>query len=102
MLVYVTVPEESAALELARGAVCAGLAAGANIAGPCRSIYRWQGEIREAREWQIFFQTSAFKSLAAFLAKLHPHVTPCIIGLKLDAGHPAFLDWINSSGDDRC
>ena len=102
MLVYVTVPDRETAYELAQGAVASGVAAGANISGPCHSVYRWQGKVKSAPEWQIFFQTSAFDALASHLASLHPHITPCIIGMKLDAGLPAFLEWIADSGAGKC
>lgn len=102
MLAYVTVPDREIALALARSAVETGMAAGANISGPCHSIYRWKGEVKSAPEWQIFFQTSDFGKLASHLATRHPHLTPCIIGMKLDAGLPSFLDWIKSSGNSEC
>lgn len=98
MLVYVTVPDKTLAENLAESAIRAGLAAGANISGPCHSFYRWQGEIKSADEWQIFFQTGTFKALCEHLSGLHPHLTPCIIGMKLEAGHADFLDWIAKAG----
>lgn len=102
MLVYVTVPVRQIALELAQSAVAAGVAAGANVSGPCHSVYRWQGEVRSADEWQIFFQTSTFNALAAHLAGRHPHITPCIIGMNLAAGLPAFIEWVKNSGAAQC
>lgn len=102
MLAYVTVPDREIALTLARSAVETGVAAGANISGPCHSIYRWQGAINNAEEWQIFFQTSDFDKLARHLAARHPHLTPCIIGMNLDAGLPSFLDWIKYAGGSKC
>ncbi len=50
LLVYVTVPDEREALTLARMLVEARLAAGVNVLPGARSVYRWQGAVREAGE----------------------------------------------------
>lgn len=103
-LVYITVPDHENALALARGMVECGLAAGANVAGPVTSFYRWQGEIRKADEWQIFAQTDNFAGLRDWAAERHPHLVPCIVGIDIAVGHAAFLNWIriNSSGSGEC
>lgn len=106
LLVYITVPEEKACAEIACGLVSAGLAAGANMAGPVTSWYRWQGKLIQAREWQIFAQTteSGFEALARYVTEHHPHRVPCIIATGIAAGHPPFLEWIreNSCGKEAC
>lgn len=102
MLVYVTAPDKEMAFSLARSSIEAGLAAGANVSGPCHSVYRWQGEIRETEEWQIFLQTAAFSALMQHIKGLHPHIVPCIVGLQIGTGNQDFLDWINMAGKDGC
>lgn len=97
LLVYITVPDGEIAETLARGLVEAGLAAGVNVAGPVFSVYRWQGDIHEAKEWQLFCQTdkTAFNELREFVLRNHPHSVPCIMGMATEVGNPAFINWIN-------
>lgn len=106
LLVYMTAPEKDSALELARQIVENRLAAGANVAGPVQSFYRWQGKVRHAEEWQIFIQTEAatFSALENWVLAHHPHQVPCIIATAITVGHEPFLNWINanSSGSQSC
>lgn len=99
LIIYITVPDREIAETLARGLVEAGLAAGVNIAGPVQSIYRWQGGIHEAQEWQLFCQTdkSAFNPLREFVLRNHPHSVPCILGLTIEAGNPPFINWVKQN-----
>ena len=50
--VMTTVDSAEQAAALARGIVERRLAACAQIVGPIRSHYRWQGKVEEAEEWQ--------------------------------------------------
>lgn len=107
LLAYVTVPDETgdgaAAFSLARALVERGLAAGVNVFAGARSVYRWRGELREAGECVLLAQVaaSAFAAFRAAVAARHPHVTPCILGLAVTAGHAPFVRWIaeNSAED---
>lgn len=106
LLIYVTVPDRDSALAIARGLVANRLTAGANVAGPVQSVYRWRDQVCEAEEWQIFAQASAngFDALAAWITAQHPHQIPCIIAMEINRGSQPFLDWItkNSGGEDSC
>lgn len=100
LLVYITAPTQAVALEIAKGLVNAGLAAGANISGPMHSIYRWQQKIHDSEEWQIFIQTRKedFEILSQFVADRHPYKVPCIIGAEITNGFAPFLSWIATAG----
>ena len=76
-LVYVTVPHEREALDLARMLVEARLAAGVNVLPGARSVYRWQGEVREAGECLLLAQVgrAAFEDFCA--ATKCPVLWPC-------------------------
>lgn len=102
ILVYITVPEQQKAAEIAYALVAAGLAAGANMVGSANSTYFWNGEIRQAEEWLIFCQScrSKFNALKELVISLHPHQVPCIIATEIVAGHAPFLDWIHNSCED--
>ncbi|WP_300128525.1 divalent-cation tolerance protein CutA [Desulfovibrio sp.] len=100
LLAYVTVPDAAGdgadALRLARSLVERGLAAGVNIVPGVASVYRWRGEVREARERVLLAQVTA-RAFAAFceaVSAAHPHVVPCVLGLSVAAGHGPFVRWI--------
>ncbi|MDE7242124.1 MAG: divalent-cation tolerance protein CutA [Desulfovibrio sp.] len=95
-----TVPDAAGdgadALRLARSLVERGLAAGVNIVPGVASVYRWRGEVREARERVLLAQVTA-RAFAAFceaVSAAHPHVVPCVLGLSVAAGHGPFVRWI--------
>ena len=103
LLAYVTVPDAAGdgaeALELARSLVERGLAAGVNVVPGVTSVYRWQGEVCEARERVLLAQVSAgaFAAFCKAVAAAHPHVVPCVLGLSVAAGHGPFVRWIGEN-----
>ena len=103
LLAYVTVPDAAGdgaeALALARGLVERGLAAGVNVVDGARSVYRWQGEVREARERILFAQVSApaFAAFCEAVTAAHPHAVPCVLGLAVAGGHAPFVRWIGEN-----
>ncbi|MBD5538998.1 MAG: divalent-cation tolerance protein CutA [Desulfovibrio sp.] len=98
-----TVPDAAGdgaeALGLARSLVERGLAAGVNVVPGVVSVYRWQGEVCEARERVLLAQVSAraFAAFCAAVAAAHPHVVPCVLGLPVAAGHGPFVRWISEN-----
>lgn len=101
MLVYITFPTEESAMDMARQLVRERLVAGAHVDGPVFSVYRWQGQMHEAREWRLIAQTprNKFEAFAAFVRAGHPYHTPCIVNIVPDGGYKPFLDWIERTGD---
>lgn len=103
LLASVTVPDAAGdgaeAFAFARKLVERGLAAGVNVAAGVTSVYRWQGEVREARERILFAQVAApaFAAFCAAVTAAHPHVVPCVLGLPVAAGHPPFVRWIGEN-----
>ena len=98
-LVYVTVPDKREALALARMLVEARLTAGVNVLPGARSVYRWQGAVREAGECLMLSQVSlaAFEDFCASVCDAHSYEVPCIVALPLEAGHQPFLRWIEEN-----
>ena len=66
---------------------------------PARSVYRWQGEVREAGECLLLAQVSraAFEDFCAAVRRAHSYEVPCIVALPLEAGHQPFLLWIEEN-----
>ena len=61
-------PHEREALDLARMLVEARLAAGVDVLPGARSVYRWQGEVREAGECLLLAQVGRRRLLRIFCA----------------------------------
>jgi periplasmic divalent cation tolerance protein len=72
------------------------LAACGHVAGAIRSVYRWDGEIHDEPEARVALHTrrSLVPAIVARAGELHPYDVPCVIGLPLVAGNPAYLRWI--------
>ncbi len=72
------------------------LAACVQIIGPITSLYRWQGRIEQAEEWQCLIKSRSdlFEEVAKNIEALHPYETPEIIATPLSAGSDAYLQWL--------
>lgn len=98
LLVLTNCPDAAVAEDIARAVVGARLAACVNILAPCRSIYRWQGEVETAAEVPLLIKTSAarYAELQAAICERHPYDVPEIIALPMEHGLPSYLSWIAS------
>ena len=101
--IYSTFPNEEEAARIARLLVEERLAACANILGPCRSIYRWQGKIEDGEEVAALFKTKQglAERLIARLAELHSYDVPAAVAWPIVAGLPAYLAWIDEETNQR-
>ena len=75
------------------------LAACVQILPEMESVYRWQGKIERQKEVLLIAKTikSRFEELESNVRAIHSYETPEIIALPLEAGSPAYLEWLNSS-----
>ncbi len=98
ILVYITAPNETEALEIGRMLVSERLAASVNMIPSVRSLYWWEGEIQDEREVAILAKTNAalFEKLRERVVSAHSYVCPCVIGIPVEKGHPPFLEWIEA------
>ena len=94
--VQTTTDSRLEAMDLARAAVAARLAACGQVAGPVASTYWWNDEIERAEEWFLFFKLPAdrYEALAAFLTERHSYDEPEIVATPFVAGSASFLAWI--------
>ncbi len=101
--VQTTTDSRAEAMELARLAVRARLAACSQVAGPVASTYWWNDEMERSEEWFVFFKLPAdrYDALAAFLAEHHSYDEPEIVATQLVAGSPSFLAWITDETRPR-
>src|SRR3546814_21110025 len=90
VLVYTLFADAGEARRLSRLLVGEGLAACANMLGPCTSIYEWQGDVREENEFPVLLKTAIEKraALMARLAELHSYEVPAILSWPVMANGP--------------
>jgi periplasmic divalent cation tolerance protein len=98
-MVFVTVPDPETGARVGRALVEEGLAACVNVIPGLRSIYAWQGEIRDDAEALCLVKTrrAFYPRLCERLAALHPYEVPEIIGLVPDEGNAPYLRWLLDS-----
>jgi periplasmic divalent cation tolerance protein len=96
LLVQTTTDSRAEAVELARAAVEARLAACAQVSGPVASTYWWEGAVERAEEWLLTLKlpASGFQPLADFLADRHSYDEPEIVATPIVAGSESYLSWI--------
>ena len=96
--VYACFADAEEAGRVARTLVEERLAACANILGPVRSIYRWEGRIEDGAEVAALFKTRADGSAALItrLAELHSYETPAAVVWPIEAALPAYADWVRA------
>jgi periplasmic divalent cation tolerance protein len=97
--VYVIFASEEEAERIGRDVVEAGLAACINILSPCRSIYRWRGEVETAKEVPAILKTTAARAdaLVSRIAGLHSYEVPCIAVWPIDKLLLSYADWVEGS-----
>ncbi len=96
LLVFSNFPDEASAAAAATALVAARAAACVNILAPCRSVYRWQGAMEEAREIPILVKTSAgrYPEVERILREGHPYELPEIVAVPAQRGLAGYLDWV--------
>jgi len=97
-VVLVTAPDAETAARIARALVEERLAACGNVVDGVRSIYRWEGEVEDAREALLILKTRAevFERLRDRVLEMHPYECPEVLRLDVADGLPAYLGWIAS------
>lgn len=104
--VYAIFGSEEEAWRIGRRMVEDKLAACVNILGPCRSIYRWQGEVEEAQEVAAIFKThsKAAPELVRRITEMHSYEVPAAVIwpiADLPASYQAWLEQNVSGGGGR-
>ena len=96
LMVQTTTDSRGEAVELARAAVEARLAACAQVSGPVASAYWWEGTVERAEEWLLTLKlpASGYQALSDFLTDSHSYDEPEIVAMPIVAGSENFLSWI--------
>ena len=75
------------------------LAACINILAPCRSVYRWQGEVETSEEVPAILKTTgeAADALISRIAGLHSYDVPCVAVWPIDKLLLSYAEWVEQS-----
>ncbi len=95
--VITTTSSQADALEIARVLVERRLASCVQILGPITSVYRWEGRIEEAEEWQCWAKSRAdlFPQIEAAIREIHSYQVPELLAFPVTAGGESYLAWLD-------
>ncbi len=99
LLVFSTFANEEDAARVTRALVEERLVACANLLPGARSLYRWKGAVADERETVAILKARVrdWAALLARLAELHPYEVPECLAVRIAAGAPAYLAWLDES-----
>ena len=102
-VVLITAPRGRVARGLSQKLVAARLAACVNLVPGLRSLYRWQGAIQDEREVMALMKTRKqdWTALLSRLHELHPYETPECIAVRVAAGAPKYMEWLEAALQHR-
>ncbi|MSQ58818.1 MAG: divalent-cation tolerance protein CutA [Betaproteobacteria bacterium] len=98
IVVLTNLPDQASAETLATLLVEARQAACVNILAPCRSVYRWKGQIERAEEVPLLIKTTRdrYAELEQAIRAHHPYEIPEIVALPIEAGSASYMNWIRA------
>jgi|SRR5689334_7401627 len=99
LLVSTSFAEEADAARVARVLIDERLIACANIVPGARSLYRWEGAVRDEREVLVLMKTRKqdWPALLSRLHELHPYDTPECLAVRVAAGAPKYVAWLEAA-----
>lgn len=99
LLILTTAPDTEVANSLSAQLVGQGLAACVKALAPCKSTYRWQGEIERSDEIPLLIVSddARYPELESWLKNAHPYDLPEILAIPCSGGLPAYLAWVSES-----
>ena len=99
LLAFTTFATEADAARVVRVLIEERLIACANLLPQARSLYRWEGEVKDEREVVVLMKTRKqdWAALMSRLHELHPYETPELIAVRIAAGAPKYLEWLEAS-----
>jgi periplasmic divalent cation tolerance protein len=94
--VYATFANAEEAERISRQLVEERRAACANILGPIRSIYRWEGKVEEAEEVAALFKTTSGQAtmLVSRIGELHSYDVPAAVVWPIQEAPESYRLWV--------
>lgn len=70
---------------------------------PIESMYVWEGKIENKREILVSIKSknSLYKKIEKIIKEQHFYEIPEILAMQMDQGLTAYLNWINSSTQNK-
>ena len=101
VVVLITAASLDEASRIGRRLVESRLAACANVVGPVRSIFRWEGAIENQSEHLLLVKARAadVPALEAEVRARHSYEVPEVLALSVRGGSAAYLAWLAESTD---
>jgi periplasmic divalent cation tolerance protein len=98
LIAFTSFANEEDAARVARVLVEERLVACANLLPGARSLYRWEGKIQDEREVVVLLKTRKqdWAALLSRLHDLHPYETPELIAVRVAAGAPKYMAWLEA------
>ena len=99
LLAFSTFGSEEEAARVVRTLVEERLIACGNLIPGVRSLYRWQGKLADEREVVAIMKTRKqdWAALLSRLHELHSYDTPELIAVRIAAGAPKYLAWLEAA-----
>jgi len=96
LIVFTTYEREEDAVRVTRALVEERLIACGNLLPAARSIYPWKGEIADRGEVVVLMKTRKqdWPVLISRLHELHPYDTPECVAIRIAAGAPRYMEWL--------
>ena len=99
LIVFTAFASETDAARVARVLVEERLVACAKLLPGARSIYRWKTAVNDEREVVVLMKTRKqdWTALVSRLHELHPYETPECIAVRIAAGAPKYMAWLDEA-----
>ncbi len=99
LVVLVTVSSLEEGWTIARALVTERLAACVNLVPEIRSVFFWEGDVREAAEALLVIKTrrERYEALQRRVLELHTYSVPEVLALPVVAGSPPYLAWVGET-----
>ena len=96
--VRTSLDDEAAARQLAQELVVARLAACVHVCA-VDSIYRWEGTVQQAREWQLVCTATlaGYEALETAIRVAHSYDLPAIHAVPVLRAHAPYAAWVVAS-----
>lgn len=98
-LAYVPCSSEEEALRIARTLVEKRVVACGNVGAPMRSVFRWEGNVDEAKEVPLLLKTTEdhVTAVTALIQSLHSYDTPCVLWFPDVTANDDYAAWVRAS-----
>jgi periplasmic divalent cation tolerance protein len=99
LVVFSTFASEEEAARVVRVLVEERLIACGNLIPGVRSLYRWEGRIADEREVVAIMKTRKqdWGTLMSRLHELHSYSTPECVAVRIAAGAPRYMAWLDAA-----